>query len=360
MTTSVYLHIPFCESICTYCDFCKRFYDEELCSKYLDSLKKEVLAKYQNELIKTIYIGGGTPSSLSITNLHKLLEITKIFTLDSNYEFTIEVNPENINEDKLKLFKEYGVNRLSMGIETINKKLLSYLNRHHNQELIINKINLIKKYFDNINVDLIYAIPDESINDLKKDLDFVINLDIKHISTYSLIINDHTILGINHEKNIDEDLDYQMYQVICDYLNKHDFNHYELSNFSKKGYESQHNLVYWHNEHYYGFGLSASGYVNNIRYDNTKNMMKYLNGEYISSKEELDINKQISYELILGFRLLKGLNKNDFYNKYHINIKDCYNIKELIEKRLILESKDYLRINPDYLYVMNTILENFV
>ncbi len=360
MTTSVYIHIPFCSTICTYCDFCKRFYDEELCSKYLNALEKEINNNYQNEIIKTLYIGGGTPSSLSINNLKKLMKIIDIFNKDDNCEITIEVNPENIDEDKLKLMKEHHINRISMGIETINNKFLDYLNRHHNKELIINKINLIKKYFHNINVDLIYAMPKETLDDLEKDINFLINLDVTHISTYSLIINSHTILGINKEKNIDEDLDYQMYQLIIKKLTDNGFHHYEVSNFSKDGYESKHNLTYWLNNHYYGFGLGASGYIDNIRYDNTKNMSDYLNGKYKYNEEKLNLSDQISYELILGFRLIKGINKKDFYNKYHLNLIDQFNFKELIKQGLIIDTGDYLKINYDKIYVMNSILENFI
>ena len=296
MTTSVYLHLPFCEHLCTYCDFCKRYYDEKLCLKYLNALKKEVMDNYQNDIIKTLYIGGGTPSSLSIPNLLKLMEIIKLFKFDENYEITFEVNPENINEEKLKILKENGINRISMGVESTNDIFLKYLGRNHNFALVQEKVALMKKMgFHNINVDLIYAIPHETINDLKKDLEKIVSLDIKHISTYSLEINQHTLLGIKKEKNISSDLDREMYDEIIDYLKEKGFNHYEISNFSKEGYESRHNLVYWHNEHYYGFGLGASGYLNNIRYDNTKSMDDYLNNKIILNKEILDKKGLISY-----------------------------------------------------------------
>lgn len=360
MTTSMYIHIPFCSHICSYCDFCKRFYNEIECSNYLDSLEKEIKDNYKGEELKTLYIGGGTPSSLSINNLTKLFSILSNIKLSNDYEFTIEVNPENISEDKLKLFKDNRVNRISMGIESTSDKLLKYLNRKHDFKMVKEKINLIKKYFININVDIIYAIPNETIDDLKIDLDNIMSLDIKHISTYSLIINDNTELGINKTHNIDEDLDRDMYDYICNYLKEHNFNHYEISNFSKDGYESRHNLVYWHNLNYYGFGLGASGYINNIRYDNTKSLTNYIKGNYLLNKEELNKEDIMSYHLILGFRLVNGINKKDFYNKYHINIIDVFNVKELIEKGYLIDNGDYIYIKYDMLYIENTILENFI
>ncbi len=360
MTTSMYIHIPFCSHICSYCDFCKRFYNEKECSNYLDSLSKEIKDNYKGEKIKTIYIGGGTPSSLSINNLTKLFNILKDIELDNDYEFTIEVNPENIDEEKLKLFKSNRVNRISIGIESTNDVFLKYLNRKHDFKMVKDIINLIKQYFININVDLIYAIPNETINDLKNDLDNIIDLDINHVSTYSLIINENTVLGINKTNYIDNDLDREMYDYICNYLKEHHFNHYEISNFSKNGYESRHNLVYWHNENYYGFGLGASGYINNIRYDNTKSLSSYLKGNYLLNREELNKEDIMSYHLILGFRLIKGINKKVFYNKYNVELIDMYNIKDLINKGYLIDDGENIKIKYDMIYVENKILENFI
>ena len=361
MTTSVYIHIPFCEHLCTYCDFCKMFYNEELCFKYLMALEKEIKDNYQGEKIKTLYIGGGTPSSLSINNLKKLMEIIKVFKLDKEYEFTFEVNPENITKEKLLLLKENGINRISIGVESSLIKYLKYLGRMHDFNLVKDRIKLMREIgFSNINVDLIYALPNETINDLQKDLDNLLSLDINHLSTYSLEIHNNTILGIKKEKNINEELDRKMYEVITKKLKNNGFKHYEISNFCKDNYYSRHNLVYWHNEEYYGFGLGASGYVENIRYDNTRSINSYLNGKYILNKERLSKKDKISYELILGFRLINGINKQDFFNKYHEDIEDLYNIKELISKGYLINDNDYLKVNEKYLYVENNILENFV
>jgi len=357
---SVYIHIPFCSNICTYCAFTKYYYNENRVLTYLNSLEKEIKERYKNDLIKTIYIGGGSPSSLNIKELEKLFEIIKLFRFSNDIEFTIEVNPSDIDEEKLILFKNNKVNRISIGVESTNNKYLKYLGRKHDYDLIKDKINLVKKYFNNINIDLIYGLKYESLKDLKIDLDNIINLDVNHISTYSLMIEPHTILNIKKEKYIPEELDRDMYDLICNKLKEKGFIHYEISNFSKPNYESKHNLVYWNNESYYGFGLSSSGYINNIRYQNTTYLKEYNNFKYVKEREVLSKEDIISYELILGFRKIKGINKKDFYNKYHIDIHSLYNINELLEKELLKENNNYIYINYNYIYISNSILINFV
>ena len=271
MIRSVYVHIPFCEKICSYCDFCKMFYNENLADQYLEELEKEIDLLYDGDLIKSLYIGGGTPSSLNLKQLKRLLVILSKFKRCEFFEFTIECNFSNINKEKLELFKEYGVNRLSFGLETTNSKHLDFLERNEKVDRTINIIKLAKDLgFSNINVDLMYALPGESFDELRKDLEFIKSLDIEHVSCYSLIIEEHTKLGIKNVENIDSDLDFEMYQAICGFMKDNGFKHYEISNYSKEGYESKHNLVYWNNEEYYGFGLGASGYINNRRTTNTR------------------------------------------------------------------------------------------
>ena len=277
---SLYIHIPFCKSICSYCDFAKMFYNEFLALSYLDELSNEVNNNYKQDMLETIYIGGGTPSILSKKELNKLFSITNKLNIEPNYEFTIEANIADINEDFLKLCKNNKVNRLSIGIETINDKFYKFLNRKNNIEDIKNKILLAKKYFSNINIDLMYAFPNETMEDLKCDLDFFKSLDVEHISIYSLIIEENTKLYIEGIKPISEELDREMYYYIIDYLENIGYKHYEISNFSKEGLESRHNLNYWNNLNYYGFGLGASGYIENTRYTNTRGINSYLKGNY--------------------------------------------------------------------------------
>ena len=354
---AVYIHIPFCKKICTYCDFCKVYLNDKFVLPYLNSLANEIKEKYQGEMIKTLYIGGGTPSSLSIKDLTYLLDITKIFNLDKLIEFTFECNLNDINEELLNLLKRYNINRLSIGIESFNEKKLSFMNRKHTFEDALEKINLCRSLgFNNINIDLIYGIPNETINVLKKDLKQVLKLNPEHISTYSLIIEDNTIIGINKMSPIDEETDEEMYHTICDILKKNNYLHYEVSNFAKNGYTSRHNINYWLNENYYGFGLGAHGYIGNIRYENTKSLTKYINGNYVLSETLLSMSDDMNNTIMLGFRLTKGINLKYFYKKYHVNLQEYYDIKKLLDEKKLLYKDGYLKINPKYIYVMNEIL----
>lgn len=355
---AVYIHIPFCNTICSYCDFPKVY--SSICNKeqYLHRLKEEIKTNYQKEDISTIYIGGGTPSALSFSELKQLLEITNLFRKTELKEFTIECNIESITEEKLQLFQQYGVNRISIGVETFQKKLISILNRHHSKKEAIQKILLTKHYFDNINIDLMYAIPGETIRDLKKDLKILSKLDVPHISCYSLIIEPHTVLYNNHTEYIDSDLDDKMYQFICKKFKR--YHHYEISNFAKEGYESIHNLTYWNNEEYYGFGMGASGYMNGTRYENTKNIFEYLNGITKITEHQLTKKEKMQEEMFLGLRKLQGVNLNSFKEKYHQKIEDTFDIKDLLERGLLEKNKEYMYIPFKYIYISNEIMMKFV
>lgn len=359
MVKSVYIHIPFCNKICSYCDFCKVFYNKKWINSYLDSLENEIKQDYKNEQIETIYIGGGTPSSLSIEELNKLFEMIKLFKLNNNYEFTIECNVEDITKEKLELFKNNKVNRLSIGVESFNDQYLKYLNRSYKSEDIKNKINLAKKYFNNINIDLIYALQNQTLDELEKDLEEIIKLDVTHVSCYSLIIEEHTKLFIDNVKPISSDLDYEMYKLINKKF-KGIYDNYEISNYAKKGYESRCNLTYWHNEEYYGFGLSSASYIDNKRYNNTKNLTKYINKNYDRNYEYLTNDDKVTYELILGFRLRKGINIDNFYNKYKLDILSLNKIDKLLKDGYLEVKNNYIFVKEDFVYVLNDILINFV
>ncbi len=361
MIKSVYIHIPFCDRICSYCDFCKILYNKKFINKYLDSLEKEIDNTYKDEIIDTIYIGGGTPSSLDIAELDKLFKIISKFKVSKDLEFTIEGNFESTTFDKLDLYKKCGVNRLSFGIETTNNELLSLLNRSLDKKHVISIINYAKNIgICNINVDLMYALPGEDIDILKKDLDFIMSLDIKHISTYSLILEDHTLLSINKYKNISEDLDLEMYNYICKCLKNNAFNHYEISNFCKEGYYSRHNSIYWNNLEYYGFGLGASSYIENKRINNTRSINKYFNNNYILNYEELSDLDVMNYEIMLNLRLSSGIDKIKFFNKYQRSIDTCYNYSELIEEGYLIDNGDNIYIPDDKWYVSNSIIIKFL
>lgn len=358
---AIYIHIPFCDKICSYCDFCKVLYNEKLVDKYLDCLEKEIKSNYVGEVITTLYIGGGTPSSLSILQLERLFKITDIFKKSKDIEFTIEANFENTTEEKIDLFKKYGVNRISFGLESTNKKHLEFLKRDFDKRQVITIVNYSKSVgIDNINIDLIYALKDQTIEEIKEDLDFIIDLDIKHISTYSLIIEKNTLLSVLGTKNISEDLDLEMYKFICKYLKDNNFWHYEISNFCKEGYFSRHNSVYWKNLEYYGFGLGASSYVGNKRITNTRSFNKYFSKEYISSVEEVSYKDLMEYEVMLGLRLGEGIDKNKFKNRFGKRIDECYNYDELMDNGFIIDDGDNLFIPEEKFYVSNEIIIKFI
>lgn len=353
---SVYIHIPFCKSICSYCDFCKFIYNERWEKIYLEILEKEIKEYYENDKVKTLYIGGGTPSSLSLDGLNKLFNIINHFDLSECLELTFECNIDDINTEILSFLSKNGVNRLSVGVESFDKDNLSFLNRNHNKKDIIDKVNLAKKYFDNINVDLIYALPDEKMHTFKQDVKNVLSLDVSHISTYSLIIEQNTMLSLKKVKPIDEETDFKMYKYICKKLKKNGYNHYEVSNFAKKGMESKHNLTYWNNEEYYGFGLGAHGYINDMRYENTRNLNKYLNGEYRFNELLVSNIEQMENELILGLRKLGGINIKVFEEKYGVSIFEVFKLEDAIKKGLLILEYEYIKIPEDKIYIMNEII----
>ena len=345
--TNCYIHIPFCNTICSYCDFCKLYYVDKYIDKYLDKLEEEINSIYQGEVLETIYIGGGTPSSLNIKQLERLFNILEVFKRSKDIEFTIESNFENITKEKLLLYKKYGINRLSFGLESISKKNLEFLNRNISKEKINDTISICRELgFNNINVDLMYALPVETIEDVKDDLNYIFSLDIEHISTYSLIIEDHTILKINNIKNISEDLDYEMYKLICKEMLNHNYEHYEISNFSKPGYYSKHNLCYWNNDNYYGFGLGASSYLGNRRITNTRSLNKYLDGKYILEDIELSDKEIIEYKIMLNLRKADGISLDEI----------DLDVDDLIKDGLLIRYNHHLRIPEDKWYISNEII----
>lgn len=357
---SLYIHIPFCKSICSYCDFCKMFYNKDLVNKYLLELEKEIKENYKNDKIETIYIGGGTPSSLSKEELNKLFSILTIIDTSNLIEFTFEVNVNDINEELLRILRENKVNRLSIGVESVNNKYLKLMERCHTKEDVISKINLSKKYFDNINVDFMYGFNGQTLDELNDDLEFFKSLDVPHISIYSLILEPNTKLYINKIRPLDEEMESKMYFYIKDYLEMLGYIHYEVSNFSKEGYHSRHNLVYWNNLEYYGFGLGASGYIDNIRYTNTRSLNNYLKGNYKLESDFITSEVSMENEMILGLRKIAGVSKKIFFSKYNKKIEDVFCIDKLIKEGLLIDKNGYISIPRDKLYLQNSILVNFI
>ena len=354
---AVYIHIPFCNKICSYCDFPKVLHIDSFVDEYLSALQREIEWCYDGERITSIYVGGGSPSSLTKKERIKLFRILEIFNRTPDCEYTFEINPQDIDESLLDDIVAGGVNRVSIGIESFDPDNLSILEREADFKDIEAKIKLLRnRGIININLDLMYAIPGEKISTLKKDISKLLKLEPTHISTYSLIIEDHTKLKINDTQYISEDIDRRMYDTICDKLERNGFEHYEVSNFAKPGYRSRHNLNYWNNGEYYGFGLGAAGYKDAFRYENTKNLHEYIAHNFRLTENLLTYKDQMDNELMLGLRRLEGIDVKEFLIKYGQKIEDVYPIKELIEKKDLIYKDNHLYINPNKIYVMNEIL----
>lgn len=355
MVKHCYVHIPFCKQICSYCDFCKVFYDTGYVSSYLDSLEQEIKKNYRGEVLDTLYIGGGTPSSLSIVELKRLFSILSNLKRSSSCELTIEANFDSITKEKLDLFQEFGINRISFGLETTHSWILEKMNRHLN----LDEVRLIISYckeigLSNINIDLMYAFPGETSEEVIADISFIQSLNIPHVSTYSLILEEHTKLYLDGVSSISEEVDAKMYETICSSFSN--FCHYEISNFAKEGYYSSHNLCYWKNQEYYGFGLGASGYLDGIRYSNTRSMTHYLQGNIRYEEEKLSLRDKMEYEVILNLRTKWGISKSQFFACYHKPLREVYNYSSLVKEGYLKDEGDFLFISEKYWYLSNEVI----
>ena len=335
---SLYIHIPFCEKICDYCDFTKLQYFRNFASDYLKALKDE-LEGYDIKDLKTIYVGGGTPTALDDDLFLELLEMIDVYKKGVK-EYTFEANPESLSLNKIKMLKEHDVNRVSIGVETTNDEILKTINRHHNFLQVQEAIRNLKAYdICNINVDLILGLPHASEKILKEDLKNILSLDVKHISCYGLTINPHTALFNKGIKEPEGDILRRYYDIVNEILTNHGFIHYEVSNWAKPGYESEHNLTYWRNQEYFGIGLGASGYIKGTRYKNTINLARYLNRAFVNEKENVSSRDKLIYQIMLNLRTNEGLDIKYVEDKKAI-------IEQLINDNLLIK-KDH-KIVPTY------------
>lgn len=360
----LYIHIPFCEHICHYCDFVKQVpKNDEMIDKYIDSLIDEINS-YQShfDTIQTIYIGGGTPSMLKPYQLEKLLSnLTQINPL----EFTIEVNPESYSLDKGLIFKKYGINRVSIGVQSFNQEILEFTNRKHNKEMVYYTVNNLKVLgINNISIDLIYAIPGQTIDILLDDLNNVKQLDISHVSCYSLILENKTYFY--HQflkgefKQVDNEIEGNMFDIVRDELKKQGFDHYEISNFCKDGLESKHNKLYWNLEEYIGVGLGAHGFVDNYRTYNNKSLNKYFN-EWQALIEPQTLNDNLVDYMIFGLRLTKGISLSYVRERFKVDLFTRYpELNDKIIQGLVEVNNDYLRLTEKGVSFGNQVFEVFI
>lgn len=371
----VYIHIPFCKHICHYCNFYKMVASDNLKEKVVDYIIREI--ENSSNLIKnadTIYIGGGTPSILGVKLLEKLFRtLLRAVEIKKVRELTIEANPEDLSEEFIKLISSFNINRISIGIQSFNKNTVDTLGRKPfvTRNEILDKINLLKKYnINNISLDLIYAVPGQTLEELKTDLESFLSLPITHISTYSFILEDKTILKYKYDLNefelCSDELDSKMYNLIRDTLQDNGFIHYETSNFAKDGYKGLHNLNCWQNKEYIGFGPAAASYFRGMRYCNISNLNKYfesietLNPSY-DYFEPLTKEDMMNYEIILGLRLISGISIVDFKDKYNVDLFEAFpNAKKLINDGLLEFSDNRIFISSNYVYLANFVLRKLL
>lgn len=359
-TNSLYIHIPFCDHICSYCDFAKVYYREEFVDQYLDRLQEE-LETIPHKVMKTIYIGGGTPSALSIDRLKILLEMIDPFVGDETLEYTIEANPESCTIEKLKLMHAYRVNRISIGVQTFNNTLLKKIERYHTADIAKEVIlNANRIGFEHISIDLMYGLPGQNLENIEEDLEIAVSLPINHLSYYSLILEEHTKL-FNSYTPIDEQTEALWSDYIIQTLSKADFNRYEVSNFALSGHESLHNKVYWHYENYYGVGIGATAKIDDQLISHSRNLTQYLKGKKITSIEYETLEDTMFNHVMMSLRLTEGLDLDEFKKRYHHTVQEIYPeaiSKNLNNHNLVIEN-NHLKTN-NTLDILNSILLDFL
>ncbi len=376
----IYIHIPFCKKKCNYCDFISFCNKDDLIKSYVKALKKEIQQfDFLNYNVKTIYIGGGTPSYIDKKYIVEILSLLKEKLTNNethwkNIEITIEVNPGTVTKEKLVDYKMIGINRLSIGLQSTNNKLLKQLGRIHTFEEFLDTYNLVKEIgFSNINVDLMIALPNQTIKDIKESLEKIVKLNPNHISVYSLIVEEGTVI----KKQLDEgkinlptdEEERKMYWYVKDFLELNGYNHYEISNFSKINEESKHNLNCWNQEEYKGFGIAAHSYINNVRFCNTSDIK-----EYISNIANNNLNNNIEIEerqtkedkekeyMMLGFRKIEGVDISKFKRKYQENPLYLYRkeLDKLVSEGLIKVDLNNIRLTNKGLDLANLVFEEFI
>lgn len=369
--TSAYVHIPFCTQICYYCDFSKVFIKNQPVDAYLEALIKE-FESYDITDLKTLYIGGGTPTSITASQLDYLLShLQKNLNLETLEEFTIEANPGDLTVEKIDVLVKSAVNRISLGVQTFDDKHLKQIGRSHNEAQIYSTISSLKAAgFNNISIDLIYALPGQTMEQVKINVAKALALDIPHLSLYSLILEHHTVFMNKMRRgklNLPtEDLEAEMFEYIIAEMEANGFEHYEISNFTKPGFESRHNLMYWNNEEYFGCGAGASGYLNGIRYRNRVPIQHYLKavaeGNARLSEEILTKEEMIEEELFLGLRKKTGVSLERFKEKFGVPLADIYGsvVTDLQNEGLLVKNDSAIRMTKKGLFFGDSIAEKFI
>ncbi|MDR2977768.1 MAG: radical SAM family heme chaperone HemW [Streptococcaceae bacterium] len=366
--TAAYIHIPFCSHICYYCDFAKVLLEGQPVDDYVEAVISE-FERYEIPKLRTLYIGGGTPSVLSVKQMKRLLSgLTASLDLSKLEEFTIEANPGDLSEELIAVLKDSPVNRISLGVQSFNDKMLRRIGRTHSSRDVDLALERLKSAgFQNVTIDLIYGLPFQTLEDVKNDVDKFLSLDLPHVALYSLILEDHTRFmnmqrsGMLHLPNDDKNAD--MYEYIMGKLANSGYQHYEISNFSKPGFESKHNLTYWDNEEYYGIGAGASGYLDGVRYKNHGPVHHYLESENKRvSEEKLTKREQMEEEMFLGLRKANGVSIAKFDEKFALKFEQVYGkvFNDLQKTDLINFDGDRISLTERGFELGNEVFEQFL
>ncbi|MEK3853084.1 radical SAM family heme chaperone HemW [Cytobacillus sp. FSL H8-0458] len=376
MIKAAYIHIPFCEHICHYCDFNKVYLKNQPVGEYLDSLDKEMnlaLKDTPASRLDSIFVGGGTPTALNGKQLEQLCStIKRQLPYDPFTEYTFEANPGDLSKEKLQILHDAGVNRLSFGVQTFNDELLKRIGRSHRAKDVFQSIEAAKQVgFDNISIDLIYSLPGQTLQDFKDTLETSFTLDIVHYSGYSLIIEPKTVFyNLMRRGKLPtpgEDVEAEMYDLLMEQMDKHGFAQYEISNFAKPGYESRHNMTYWDNEWYFGFGAGAHGYVNGLRRSNHGPLKKYMEpiekGQLpILEEHKVPLEEQMEEEMFLGLRKTEGVSISRFKEKFGKNPLEHFKvqIKQHTEKKLIIAGEEHIKLTKQGRFLGNEVFQSFI
>ncbi|MGL5506676.1 MAG: radical SAM family heme chaperone HemW [Paraclostridium sp.] len=372
----LYIHVPFCVQKCNYCDFNSFRIKGNDKKEYLDSIEREILLykdEFKDKQFDSVFFGGGTPSILNIAELERLISaVFENFNIKENAEISMECNPGTIDKNKLTYMKKLGINRLSIGLQAIQNHHLKYIGRIHSyEEFEKNYLEAIEVGFDNINIDLMYALPNHKEEEWKLSLDKIISLNPSHISAYSLILEEGTKLYEMYDndefKLLDEETDIQMYNYTINKLRENGYNQYEISNYAKKDKECKHNIIYWKCDNYLGLGPGASGYIGNNRYSNISDLNAYNNkvSQNIKPVEEESIlteKDKIEEFIFMGLRMNEGINLNVFEQRFNKKIYDIYKdvIDKLIYNKLLELSKDQLKLTQKGREISNTVFIEFI
>lgn len=382
----LYIHIPFCVKKCNYCDFLSFVSEPFVREMYTNALCSEIRhrgSRYNNHTVSSIYIGGGTPSSLETALIVKIMDvINDTFNISLDAEITIECNPGTVTFDSLSVYKSLGINRLSFGLQSTDDKELKLLGRIHDYKSFINSLDaVIKAGFDNYNVDIMYGLPGQNLKTLRRTLNEVSRFNPTHISAYSLIIEEGTLFYekynddyINRCKgNIasflpQEDELCEMTNFINAFLKGRGYNHYEISNYAKNGYECIHNIGYWTRKNYIGFGIGAASLYNETRYKNISDINKYIDNYLLTNpsdeyeeEEHITATESMSEYMILGLRLCEGVSIAEFYNRYNRTMESVYgeDINTLVDKGLIVNDGNFIKPTVQGLDLQNIIAQTF-